>query len=73
MTTIYQPLSPNVELCLNMETRFYNGIDSDPRVIIREPTLNEILEAAAKLRPGGNMSFSHRPTLNYPTQDARLR
>jgi hypothetical protein len=56
-----------------METRFYNGIDSDPRVIIREPTLNEILEAAAKLRPGGNMSFSHRPTLNYPTQDARLR
>lgn len=71
MTTIYQPLSPNVELKLTMEVRFYNGIDSDPRVIVREPTLSEILQAAALLRPGGNMSWSSTPTLDYPLHTPR--
>ena len=66
MTTIYQPLSPHVEMKLTLQIRYYNGIDSDPRVITREPTLTEILAAAAKLRPGGNMNFSLTPTLDFP-------
>lgn len=71
MTTIYQPLSPDVELKLSMEIRYYNGIDSDPRVITREPTLAEILRAAALIRPGGNMTYSLQPTLDYPLHTPR--
>ena len=71
MTTIFQPLSRDVEMKLTLQIRYYNGIDSDPRVITREPTLSEILAVAAKLRPGGNLDFSATPTLDYPEQDAR--
>ena len=71
MSTIYQPLSPDVELRLDMTIRYYNGIDSDPRVILREPTLAEVLAAAAKLRPGGNTDFSMTPTVDYPEQKRR--
>ena len=71
MTTIYQPLSPDVELKLTLQIRYYNGIDSDPRVITREPTLPEILKAAALLRPGGSMSYSLTPTLDYPVHQPR--
>lgn len=41
MTTIYLPTGPNEELAITIVHRSYNGIDSDPRVHERAPSLAE--------------------------------
>jgi hypothetical protein len=67
-TTFYLPLyagNPDIELKITVETRFYNGIASDPRTITRAPSIHEmqVLQAAMrKTEPGLKWSSM----LDYP-------
>ena len=51
----YLPLSVDVELEITVQTRFYNGIASDPKILVREPSVGEmrqLQEAMRKAEPG---------------------
>ncbi len=47
--TFYLPLETDVELKITVQTRFYNGIHSDPRTLTREPTVYELRQLKAQL------------------------
>jgi hypothetical protein len=49
-TTFYLPLEADVELKITVQTRFYNGIHSDPRTLTREPSISEIQQLQAAMR-----------------------
>lgn len=62
--TLYLPLSADVELKITVQARFFNGINSDPKTLTREPSMTEMFALRdAFRRPGG---FDGRPTLDYP-------
>ncbi len=48
-TPFYYPLDRHREIEINLRLREFNGIDNDPAVITREPTLSEAMELAGKL------------------------
>lgn len=63
--TYYLPLDADVELKITVQTRFYNGIHSDPRTLTREPSIGEMRALQAHMRreePG----FKWSSTLDYP-------
>lgn len=63
--TFYLPLEADVELKITVQTRFYNGIHSDPRTLCRAPSVGELRELQAALRktePGTRWETS----LDYP-------
>ncbi len=60
---LYIPIQPDVEICLEITARFRNGIDSDPQVIERQPTLHEIFTAATRLVPGHRSDYHPTSTL----------
>lgn len=67
-TTFYLPLypgDPDIELKITVETRFYNGIASDPRTITRTPSIHEmqILQAAMR-KPEPGLKWNSQ--LDYP-------
>lgn len=61
--TLYIPIPPDVEIRLEITARFRNGIDSDPQVIERQPTLHEIFTAATRLVPGHRSDYHATSTL----------
>lgn len=66
ITAIYIPLDENREIALTIETRVYNGIDTDPRVLVREPTVNEVFALVGKLTEESLCRLPIRPTLDFP-------
>jgi hypothetical protein len=62
-TVLYIPIAPHVEIKVEVTARFRNGIDSDPRVLERQPTLPEIFDAAAKIVPGHRSDYHPTSTL----------
>lgn len=65
-TILYIALSPEVEIRLSLQTRFYNGIHSDPKVLTRVPSLNEVLQITEKIRARAYDAFSDHSALDYP-------
>ena len=57
------PHRPHVEIKVEVTARFRNGIDCDPRVLERQPTLPEIFDAAAKIVPGHRSDYHPTSTL----------
>lgn len=63
--TFYLPLETDVELKITVQTRFYNGIHSDPRTLTREPSIAEVRllqDAMRKSDPG----LKWNTQLDYP-------
>ena len=65
-TILYISLSPDVEIRLSLQARFFNGIDSDPRTLTREPSLSEIFQLSHILKNHPLPTCSSRPSLDYP-------
>lgn len=66
-TILYLPIGQHVELRIAVQARFYNGIDSDPKTLKREPSYSEMLVMIETLhRLGHHMTLSSSPTLDYP-------
>jgi len=62
-TRLYITHGPGIELEVTVVAREYNGIDSDPKVRLRQPTLEELHGCLDEVR-GGDFRFV--PDLNYP-------
>ena len=63
--TFHLPLDNDVELKITVQTRFYNGIHSDPRTLTREPSIAEVRllqDAMRKKEPG----LQWHTQLDYP-------
>ena len=56
-------ISPDVELSISITARRFNGIDSDPKLLIAEPTGTELMEVLKNIR-----AASLTPLLSYPIQ-----
>jgi len=66
-TILFLPIGEHVELRIAVQARFYNGIDSDPRTLTREPSYSEILIMIETLkRLGHTATLSKATTLDYP-------
>lgn len=65
-TTLYLQLSEHVEMRVTLQTRFFNGIDSDPRTITREPSFGEVVLMLDKLKRQGTDALGKSPNLDYP-------
>lgn len=63
--THYLPLSADVEIKIIVQTRFYNGIASDPRTLARQPSLEEAYQLRDAVRAGSSR-FTRATTLDYP-------
>jgi hypothetical protein len=63
-TPLYYPLDQHREIEITMRLREYNGIDNDPAVITREPTLSEAVELAGKLPEHVFMRLATESTLS---------
>jgi hypothetical protein len=62
-TTLFLMISPDVELSISITARRFNGIDSDPKLLIAEPTGTELMEVLKNIR-----AASLTPLLSYPIQ-----
>lgn len=62
-TTLFLMVSPDVELSISIQARRFNGIDSDPKLLIAEPSGTELMEALKNIR-----AASLTPQLPYPIQ-----
>lgn len=63
---IYIPVGPTVEIELTCVARVSNGIDTDPAVILREPTVKEMFALVDQTgRPRFLEHVSLSPTLDY--------
>jgi hypothetical protein len=62
-TTLFLMVSPDVELSIAITARRFNGIASDPKLLIAEPTGTELMEALKNIR-----AASLTPQLTYPIQ-----
>jgi hypothetical protein len=62
-TTLFLMVSPDVELSISITARRFNGIDTDPKLLIAEPTGTELMEALKNIR-----AASLTPQLSYPIQ-----
>ena len=69
-TPLYYPLDPNTEIEITLRIREYNGIDNDPAVIVREPTLPEAMALAGHLPEKAFMKLTTTPDLDYPVAGA---
>ena len=49
-TILYLPIDADRELEITVRTREFNGIDSDPKVCVREPGIVELLMAVGQIR-----------------------
>ena len=65
-TILFLPIGDHVELRLNIQARFYNGIDSDPRTLTREPSYSEVLIMIETLKRLGHDGLKASTTLDYP-------
>ena len=67
MATLYLPLGEDVEIRIELQTRFYNGIHSDPRTLTREPSLPEVYTLIDRLRRAGMAALSDHTKIDYPS------
>lgn len=65
LETIYLPLSPDLEIKVTLEARYYNSISSDPRTLTRLPSVSEMLQVIAKIRDH-SLHADYKSTLDYP-------
>jgi hypothetical protein len=66
-TTIFlSALDADVEISITFQARRYNGIPSDPRVSLTEPSARELLEALDRLRSTKLSALHLHPQLDYP-------
>lgn len=63
--TIYIPIGPDLEIKVTLQARYYNGIASDPKTLLREPSMSELMGIAGQIRDR-SLQPHPRPTLNYP-------
>lgn len=62
--TLYLPLGPHAEIEILLTVRTYNGIDSDPGIILGEPSLADIITLRETIAdPRFLAGVSPRPTL----------
>lgn len=71
-TPIYYKLDAHREMEITLRMREYNGIDSDPGVIVREPTFSEAMTLAGKLQDKALLSLTTEPDLDYDAVNAEL-
>ena len=69
ISSIYIPLTPDLEIVVRFHAREFNGIHSDPKVITREATYAEVIEAIQSMHSDLKLArISCTPTLDYPEQ-----
>lgn len=64
-TRIFVTHAPHVELEIVVVARVYNGIDADPRVRLRQPSLEELYGCLETVRGG---EFRFVPDLDYAVE-----
>lgn len=69
-TPLYLAIDVHRELEIVLRVREYNGIDSDPKVIVREPTFSEAMSLARHLPEPIFRSITATPDLDYPEANA---
>ena len=62
---LYVSISTDIELEVVVTAREYNGIDSDPRVRLRQPTLEELQGCLADVKAG---DFRFFKDLDFPEE-----
>lgn len=66
---IYLPLAADTELELTCVVREYDGIDCDPGVELRQPTVAEMFAALDALRGRNILGRAQlEPTLDFPVR-----
>lgn len=65
-TELYYQIDGNREIRLTIETRVFNGIDSDPKVLVREPSVGEVLALAEHFRETSLETVALRPYFDFP-------
>lgn len=66
-TTLYIPaLDADVEISITIQARRYNGIHTDPRITLTEPSAREMLEALERLRSTKLTGIHLHPQLDFP-------
>ena len=66
-STIYIPLSADLEIEVTFRAREFNGISSDPRVITRDCSLSEAIDTNKLLANADDVSTI--TTLDYPDDE----